>query len=190
MTNLTTDQEAALARVREANKALKAAKVEANEVAKRARRDHIARHQAINDKSAAEAYFLHGVPYARIAEDGMGTTTHKTAKTAVLAGEPFVNKTSEEVEAAATPVGTPRFQEVDDGYALVTLQPEDFTPYKDTLAEMPDGERDWAFHLDGSALKPEDADDEATWLHPVVQVVMNTGMKAEVVEFLNTLARG
>lgn len=190
---LNHEQEAALARVREANKALKAAKVEANEVAKRARRDYIARHQAVNDKAAAEAHLVYGVPFSRIAEDGMGTSTHRTAKNAVEAGASLVAipDAAEEAPEQRDEQQTEKFQATAPSTALVTLQPDDFIPFEHGLPDgLPTEAMDWSFHLDGDRLMPASADDDATWMHPVVKVVMHTAMKADVLDFIEGQGRG
>lgn len=188
----TSEQDEIIDRLYEANKKLKIAKIEARDVGRRAELDYIAGFQAINDQRAAEA-FEAGIPVKQIAERGMGTTNHKSARESIEAGRRFIPEkpTVQAVDEPVTLPDTPRFQSYAPNGALVTLQPAEFEPFKNGLPDgIPDEEQDWVFYLEGGALKPADEDGDETWLHPVVKVVMNTPMKAEVIEFIETQARG
>jgi hypothetical protein len=115
-----------------------------------------------------------------------------TAKAAIAAGREIRGHTpATEVqdEAQDGPAG-PFVWNAESGVLSVTFAAEDFAPHLAMLARHPhyDGEA-WSFEYDGHRILPTHADDDTTWEHPVVQVMMTDGGKAQAIAFIESQAK-
>ncbi len=164
---LTADQIAMLEHVRVADQALRDAHIEEHARARREADERILAFRIERDKHAARA-FNAGIPKRRIGIDGLLTSDSKTAAEAIEHGLTFVERELS-VEAPAPEAAVEQIERDGDTYT-VTLKSSDYDRY-DGLVQGDGGEAH-AFTVDGKKVLPVGADDDETWTHPVVRVVM------------------
>lgn len=183
---LNHEQSALLDEIAEAHAAFKAAEIRELAIARREARERILGFQVARDRLVAKAH-LAGVPKSRIGKQGLRSTDPKTYNKAIENGMRFINVDPiSEVKGVTFAPSGDRFQSYAPNTVMVTLTPEEFEPYAGALAAgVPDEAQDHVFELREGALIPANAEDDATWQHPVVQVVMNTSLKAEALAFLD-----
>ncbi|WP_406245836.1 hypothetical protein ACI7YT_12410 [Microbacterium sp. M] len=187
MTKLTDEQEALLDEAATAYANLLGARVQAKAVARKAEQDYLADYQAAWERAAAH-YAVStddaGRPASKRQLRLATTRNPATVDEAIERGKRFVVAAPAVEAEPVIPSERSRF-EVTGGRLRVSLEPEDFEPYATMLvAGVPDiAESHWFDHA-GGALSPVDANEDDTWQKPVVQVVMNTPLKAEAIAFL------
>lgn len=166
---------------------LLAARVEAKAVGRRAEEAYIADQQLRWDMAAARYALAEG---SKAQLRARTTKNPATVDKAIASGMRFVKdeiliEHEPEVDTGA------RFR-MDGDELLVTLQPEDFEPFKAGFPEgLPTEGQQYAFRLDAAGNPiPVDADKDETWLHPVVKVALTPKMKPELLDFIESQGRG
>lgn len=173
-------QEAALAVAAEAHARFTIGEAQERAIALRQAEERIKSLRAERDRAFAAASEA-GVPVSRLATSALGTTNRAEVKRIIERG-----KELPQPAPAAVQVDEPREVEryqLHGNQLIVTLQPEDFEGVLEGVA----GEQVHAFTVyDDGTILPEDAEDDDTWLHPVVRVVMTETGKKEIHEWLAT----
>ena len=164
---LNDAQEALLAKIREASEKYKVAKLVEHERARREADERVLATLVERDKLVSLGA-AQRIPLAQIGRRGMGTSNHGQIREAIAHGSRFLEVAVGEPEQSG-----PYSWDAADGKLTVTLSQEDFEPYLAMLARHPKPEGEsWDFYMVGGRLTPNFSEDDETWQHPVVAVVM------------------
>lgn len=162
---LTDHQEALLATVRDEQERHELVKSSARTRAEQFERELIAESLIRRDRAAAIADAA-GVPRRQIGIVGLKNKDGKTVRKAIEHGTQFLMPGDlDEPEETTNENFTFEGDRLD-----VTLRGDDFEPYRSLVGDVTLG--GWIFEVKGNSLLPIDADQDATWQEPVVQVVM------------------
>lgn len=187
MSKLTPAQEAKLAEVRAADKRYRKEKRDAHRRHRLLAEEEIHESKIARDILTAQAAAL-GVPTAIIGRDGLSTTDYYTARDAIESGQAVLGGGEEVEEEAPAFVETAVEQFtanpltlVDDGLVSVELDALDFAPFG---IESDGGVHTFTVSEDG-VVQPVGGENDETWTHPVVQVVMgqDDSWRRRIVEF-------
>lgn len=174
---LNETQEALISRLRKASLHYRQAKATEYEAARRVADERILGALIERDKLIARS-IAEGIPLAQIGKRALGTSDYTTVKAAAKHGAQFLE--SETNVQHGNRYSWDAVREL----LTVTMQAEDFTPFASMLVRTPEPTETFEFTLDGERILPVDADNEDTWEHPVVQVVMTNQGKRDALEFI------
>lgn len=174
---LNETQEALISRLRKASLHYKQAKATEYEAARRVADERILGALIERDKLIARS-IAEGIPLAQIGKRALGTSDYTTVKAAAKHGERFLE------DEASTQHGNRYAWDAVREVLTVTMSAEDFTPFTSMLVRTPDEAETFDFTVDGERILPVDADDEDTWEHPVVQIVMTDQGKRDALDFI------
>lgn len=177
---LNDEQEAILELIADKDAKFRAAEVREREIALKQAEDRIRTVREERDKMVAIGA-QKGIPWLQLAQRGLGTKHTPTAKAAAECGALLLDL--EPVDEPQNDAGSRKFTW--DGRLLtVTLSKDDFAPYMTLLPEGVKGEQSYSFTTEGGVLLPVNANDDDTWLNPVVQVVMIDRFRQEAIDWI------
>lgn len=178
---LNDAQEALLAKIREASEKHKVAKLVEYERARREADERILATLVERDKLVSLGAAA-GIPLAQIGKRGMGTSNHGQVREALAHGARFLEASVGEPEQVG-----PYTWDPSDSRLTVYLSQGDFEPYLAMLARHPKPEGEaWDFYLVDGRLLPNFSQDDETWQHPVVTVVMTEQGKREALGYIES----
>ncbi|WP_217181574.1 hypothetical protein [Streptomyces sp. AC495_CC817] len=177
---LTESQESLLARIRSAAERYRQAQMLEYELARKTAEERILGALIERDKLVALG-IEEGIPLRQIGIRGLGTSNHSQAKRAAEHGASLISPQ----EVAEIKPSSRYAWDADDARLTVRMEASEFEPYLSLLATDPDpsGE-EWDFYIVDGRLTPNYSEDDETWQHPVVSVVMTEQGKRDALQFI------